>query len=822
MYAIRVCGINASVLCSRACPIKCTCAPSQPDMCALSTAHSRPLGDHWGTVAGSGSRMVGVTNSGLEALTESPPALDIAAVAKIAAEGWGLDGELTPLHGERDLNFRLSTGSGDRYVLKIQNPVDTVGVLDLQTAGVRHILQVAPDLPVPDVVLTRSGEDWATTTDRLGRRCHVRLLTHLDGHHVGREALDEADLYVWGRTVASLGRALRGFFHPEAGYPIAWDIKRLPAVRDWAAALDGEQRLVVLDVVATHEERVAPVLAALRAQVIHNDLSRGNVLVDDRHAISGITDFGDMTHTALVCDLAVAIADVLDGREDSLRLAEPMIAGYVSVTPLERAEANLLADLVAGRCAAGLAIQAWQQRSQASATMDLTGGNWQLLSQLLAEGLDRVRTRFAAAAEPSAAYPRRSSVDLQNARVRSLGPLSLSYDRPVHLVAGDGVELYGVDGRTYIDAYNNVPVLGHSHPAVAAAVAAQMRLLNTNSRYLHEAPVELAERLLATMPDGRLNRVLFVNSGSEANDLAWRIACFATGRAGGAVTSFAYHGVTAATSALSPEGWPRSYHPHHIRLVDPPTPVSGGGTHTVATAAGELDSAGIGLAALFVDGVFTSDGILGPAEDWTKDALAAVRAAGGLYVADEVQAGYGRTGDHLWSFAASDLDVDLVTLGKPMGNGFPIAAVVSSADLVDPFMEAADYFSTFGGGTVACAAGLAVLRTVEQEGLVANARAVGGHLTRLLTELSSRDATLAAPRSWGLAVGVDIRSDDSGGPAVDVARRLVDRMRQRGVLIGLTGPGQSTLKIRPPLVFSAGHSERLVTELEASLSEVRG
>jgi 4-aminobutyrate aminotransferase-like enzyme len=387
-------------------------------------------------------------------------------------------------------------------------------------------------------------------------------------------------------------------------------------------------------------------------------------------------------------------------------------------------------------------------------------------------------------------------------------------------VTGSGVELVDVDGRTYMDAYNNVPVLGHSHPAVAAAVTAQMRLLNTNSRYLHEAPVELAERLIATMPDGRLNRVLFVNSGSEANDLAWRIACFATGRTGGAVTAFAYHGVTAATADLSPESWTPDYHPHNVRLVDPPMPAGGDGSRTVSAAAGQLDSAGPGLAALFVDGVFTSDGILGPAVDWTKDAVAAVRAAGGLYIADEVQAGYGRTGEHLWSFAASHLDADLVTLGKPMGNGFPVAAVVGRAELVDAFMKATDYFSTFGGGTVACAAGLAVLRAVEQEGLVANARTVGGHLTTLLGELAGRDATLAPPRSWGLAVGVDVRSADHEGPAAGVAERIVDRMRDRGVLIGLTGPARSTLKIRPPLVFSAGHAERLVTELEASLREV--
>ncbi len=769
-----------------------------------------------------GSTMVGVTTNQMDPLTEPAPAMDSDQVKRILAESWGVGGAVTPLHGERDLNFRVSDESRSTYVLKIQNPADTAGVVDFQTTAVQHILRVAPDLPVADVVLTRSGDAWTTTTDASGRHCHVRLLNHLDGHHPDRDSLDEGDLFVWGSAVASLGRALRGYFHSEAAYPIAWDIKRLPAVRDWASALGNEQRSAVLDVVSRHEEQVAPALPALRAQVIHNDLSRENVLVDGQHAVTGITDFGDMTHTALVCDLAVALADVLEGREDSIGLATPMIAGYASVTPLERAEADLLADLVAGRCAAALVIQAWRQRSQASAPQPSTGA-WKLLQQLQAEGLDRVASRFRAASQPPTPYTRRSTGELQKVRGRSLGPLSLSYQRPVHLVAGSGVELYDADGRSYIDAYNNVPVLGHSHPAVTEAVATQMRLLNTNSRYLHEAPVELAERLIATIPDSRFNRVLFVNSGSEANDLAWRIACFATGRAGGIVTAFAYHGVTAATTALSPEGWPEGGRPSAIRLVDPPVPVNGqAGTRTVSTAAADLDSAGIGLAAMFVDGVFTSDGILGPAHSWTRDALAAVRTAGGLYVADEVQAGYGRTGEHLWSFAASQLDADLVTLGKPMGNGFPVAAVLGSADLIDAFMEETEYFSTFGGNTVACAAALAVLHTVEDEDLIANARIVGGHLATSIAELAKRDATLAPPRGWGLAVGVDVLSPGNGNPAPEVARRLVDRMRERGVLIGLTGAAESTLKIRPPLVFTTLHAERLVTELEASLADVAG
>jgi 4-aminobutyrate aminotransferase-like enzyme/Ser/Thr protein kinase RdoA (MazF antagonist) len=754
-------------------------------------------------------------------LMEPHPEVDADQAMKLLAEHWDAEGELTPLHGERDLNFRVATPSGARFVLKIQNPADTVGVLGFQTDAVRHIRRVAPLLPVSDVVATRSGRDWEKTTDALGRRCFVRLLTFLDGHNPDREELDADDLFAWGRTAAEMGRALRGFFHAEAGYAIAWDVKRLPAAREWASVLPDEPRRAVLEVVRRHEESVAAVLPGLRAQVVHNDLSRENVLVDDDRVITGITDFGDMTHTPLVCDLAVAIGDVIDGRSDGIRLAESMIAGYVSVTPLESREAELLADLVAARCALGVVIPAWRHPKDAGPP-PVSPDAWQFLSDLLAEGLDHVSARFAAAAQP-VPYRRRSTVDLQAVRGRTLGPLSLSYTHPVHLVSGRGVELYDADGRMYVDAYNNVPVLGHSHPAVAEAVGTQLRLLNTNTRYLQDAPLELAERLIESVPGRRLERVLLVNSGSEANDLAWRIARFATGRRGGIVTGFAYHGVTEATTALSPETWAeRGPRPAHIRLVDAP---NGGGSSqwgTVADAVAGLESDGLGTAAIFVDGVFTSDGVRGPAPAWTKQAVAAVHAAGGLYVADEVQAGYGRTGDHLWSFAADGLEADLVTLGKPMGNGYPVAAVLGGADLIDAFIAETGYFSTFGGSTAACAAALAVLRTVEAEGLTANAQAVGGYLRDLLGQLAGQTATIAPPRAWGLSLGVDVGSADTGAPSPEIAARLVDRMRERGILIGRTGPTRSALKIRPPLVFARTHADRLVAELAASSQNLDG
>ena len=282
-------------------------------------------------------------------------------------------------------------------------------------------------------------------------------------------------------------------------------------------------------------------------------------------------------------------------------------------------------------------------------------------------------------------YRRRPTTELLRARSQVLGGQEVSYAEPVHLVGGRGLFLEGADGRRYLDAYNNVAVLGHSHPAVVDAVCSQLATLNTNSRYLQEAPVELAEQLLATLP-ARFDRVLLVNSGSEANDLAWRIARHATGATGGIVTSWAYHGVTEATFAFSPESWGEHPPPPHMRLVEPP-PAS---PAAVPSAVESLAASGHGVAAMVVDGVFTSDGIRGPAHGWTAEAAATVHAAGGLYVADEVQAGHGRTGDALWSFVAGQVPADLVTLGKPMGNGYPVAAVCGPAELVDPFIAAAE------------------------------------------------------------------------------------------------------------------------------------
>jgi 4-aminobutyrate aminotransferase-like enzyme/Ser/Thr protein kinase RdoA (MazF antagonist) len=750
----------------------------------------------------------------IERLDEPVPRLAEDTIAALLREQYGVDGPLRRLAGERDLNHAV----GGDYVLKVQNATDGQDVIEMSSLAIAELVRRDPELPLARIVPTRTGVLWHPVIDAVGRTCFARLFTYMRGHHPGPDELDERGLYGWARVVARVGRGLRGFFHPAARYEIAWDIARAPAQRDGIETVPDEGREVVAAVLDRFEAHVAPVLGGLRAQVVHNDMGRANVLVEDGGAVSGIIDFGDMTHTALVCDLAVAMADVLNGRADALDGAPAMIAGYRSITPLDHAEAAVLADLVAARLAITAVIMSKHVRADDADVLDERDGAIDLLRTIEASGFARFAEEIAAHAQVTApVWRRRGDAELRRSRDRTFGPQTLSYDEPLHVVRGDGAYLIGADGRRYLDAYNNVPVVGHCHPEVVRATSAQMATLNTNTRYLNEAGVELAERLIASAPPG-LDRVLFVNSGSEANDLALRIGCFATGRRGALVTRFAYHGITAATFALSPESWQHASAPPAVALLDPP-----GGAHAELAhpshpdvAAAVVALAGAELAVTVVDGSFISDGMRGPAHGWIRRTANATRAHGGLYVADEVQAGFGRTGDALWSVAAADVAPDFITLGKPMGNGFPMAAVVTRSELADPFIEETGYFSTFGGNTVAAAAGLAVLRVIEMDGLVERARARGAHLLSRLQELADRTPALGEVRCWGLMAGVDVL-DDAGRPDPARARRIANALRQRGVLIGHTGPLGDVLKIRPPLIVTTEQLNVLVAELGAVL-----
>ncbi len=720
-------------------------------------------------------------------LESAPPQYTADEAARIAADLFGVHGTASALGSERDQAFLLESG-----VLKISNPREDVAALDLEEAAVAHVAAVDPELPVARPLAPRAAFDGH----------QVRLFERREGRKAGPD-LDDAAVWEIAAVHARLCLALRSFFHPAAGRELLWNLRSVPRLRPLLDGIaDPARRALVARMLDRYEERVLPEWERLRGQVVHGDFNLDNLLVDERGRVSGILDFGDCCHTALVADVAVGLASFLRGRppEDVFRVARIALDGFASRLPFEPLELELLGDLVAGRLAAIVTISAWRSRrfpENAAYIEAWDDDSWRLLELLDGLGPEEVArglgARRAAAASPG----------LVQRRNEAFGALltPLTYARPVHAIRAAGVWIHEPGGQRLLDAYNNVPVVGHCHPRVTEAVVRQTRLGATNARYLAEPLVELAERLLATFPpDAALDTVLLVNSGSEANDLAWRLAAGATGHDGALVTENAYHGVTTATTRLSPEDWPAAQPP--ARVIRIPTPGSG----TDLTRA--LDELEDDLAATFLDGSLMSDGIYVPEGSELRLLVERTHAAGGLYVADEVQAGHGRLGPELWSFTRHGIAPDIVTLGKPMGNGYPVAAVVTRRELAERFPYAGRTFSTFGGNPVAAAAALAVLDVLEDERLPERAAGVGARLRTAIEAL--RKADVVEVRGRGLLAGVQLSSGK-------LAARVGEELREAGILVGLTGPDGDVLKIRPPLVLEDEHAELLVTALDRIL-----
>lgn len=413
-------------------------------------------------------------------------------------------------------------------------------------------------------------------------------------------------------------------------------------------------------------------------------------------------------------------------------------------------------------------------------------------------------------------------------RARLLGPAyRLFYANPVHLVRGEGVWLYDADGEAYLDVYNNVASVGHCHPHVVAALSRQAATLNTHTRYLTDGILDYAERLLATLP-GDLAQVMFTCTGSEANDLAYRAARAFTGGTGMIVTQLAYHGVTIAISELSPSLGDGIAIPAHVRTVPAPDAYRAGNADLgesfaarVRAAIADMTAHGIKPAALLVDTIFSSDGVFADPTGFLAPAVAAIREAGGLFIADEVQPGFGRTGSGMWGFARHGVVPDIVTMGKPMGNGHPMAAMVARPDILDAFGRRTRYFNTFGGNPVSCAVGMAVLDVIEQEALIANARDVGAYMSDGLRALAQRHEIIGDVRGAGLFIGVElVRDRATKAPATAETARLVNGLRDKRVLISAAGPFANVLKIRPPLVFSRGHADRFLSAMDEVLGSL--
>ncbi|WP_172327082.1 aspartate aminotransferase family protein [Mangrovicoccus sp. HB161399] len=416
---------------------------------------------------------------------------------------------------------------------------------------------------------------------------------------------------------------------------------------------------------------------------------------------------------------------------------------------------------------------------------------------------------------------------LAERRARLMGPnVPTFYDDPVHIVRGEGVWLWDNHGRRYLDCYNNVPHVGHCHPKVVEAVCRQSARLNTHTRYHHTLILDYIERLTATMGHG-LSQMILTCTGSEANDVALRMAQAVTGKRGIIATDNTYHGNTLATSQLSTRRPPIGGYPGHVRLVPAPSSTDplGGSAEAqpqafadgIARAIAELEAEGSGFSGMMLCPAFANEGLPALASGFFDPAAEVIRRAGGVILCDEVQPGFGRLGSHFWGHDRMGFAPDVVTLGKPMGNGYPLAGVAARPDVMAAFRGAFGYFNTFGGNPVACAAGMAVLDVIEEEGLMANAAAAGAHALDRLEEISH--PLIAEARGTGLFFGLELVLPD-GAPATRFAAAVAEQMRHRGVLLNRIGREMNILKMRPPMPFTAEHADIAANVLGEVLAEL--
>ena len=780
-------------------------------------------------------------------LDSAVPEFSAEAAAEVAREHFAVEGVLKALYSERDQNFRITQGNGEIVLLKIANSHEDSAVLDMQHRALAHIERQDPELPVPRVIRTVDGEMSRAVQGPDGARHIVRLLSYLPGLILDGVEHTPALLRDVGAHVARLGLALRGFYHPAAGHVLLWDLKQAPALRGNCRAIPDETLRGDIEAVLDHfADRILPRLDGMRAQIIHNDANGSNVLVhaDDRARVAGIIDYGDMVHGALILDLAVAVAGIVLRKDDPVAAMCHVAAGYDAVTPLEGDELDLLHDLVITRMAVEALIGAWRIANPTGEAAELPGfaaAAGAAFNKLRAvdRASARSRLRRACLFPPYCPAPGEAAApgddedlgDLLDRRRQRLGEkLYTFYKRPLHMVRGEGVWLYDASGAAYLDAYNNVPHVGHAHPHVTRAVARQSAALATNTRYVYRQILDYADALAATLPGGDAVCV-FVNSGSEANDVAFRMAKIFSGKRGALVMEDAYHGATEATDALSPGDLRGGDIAAHVRTLVSPDVYRGefrdgdAGARYAADAGraiAALDAAGLGTAAFMVDSGFCTNGILEAPDGYLAAVVEKTRAAGGLFIADEVQSGFGRMGSHIWGCQSYGVEADIVTLGKPVGNGYPLGVVITRPEILAAFTERNSYFSTFGGNPVACAAGLAVLDVLEREDLMANAMDTGDYLRAGFRDLAQGNPLIGDVRGRGLLTGVElVRNRASQEPAKRETVAVMNHMRDNGVLVGREGCFGNVLKIRPPMVLTRGNADYLIAALGRAVEEAQ-
>ncbi|MCG8688448.1 MAG: aminotransferase class III-fold pyridoxal phosphate-dependent enzyme [Desulfobacterales bacterium] len=758
-------------------------------------------------------------------------------INQMLQDQYGITATLTRLAGENE-NYLVESNENMAWVLKLADEETTTGMIEIEHMAVESLIETGITLSLPRVIPTHTQDIEAHYKAKDGTLIRGRLLAFVNGVPwcsdvpASNERLEDL-----GHVIGKTANALSHIIHPATKRTHHWDLAQAGQHRSSITVIEDIQKQAILEQVFLWFDAIAlPKLPYLATGPIHGDINDDNVLILG-NKVAGLLDFGDCLENPLICELAIALAYHTLDEPEPLEAAALIIKAYHKERALCTEELEVLFPLMCARLAVSVIISAKRRE------LDADRDSWFVSEERAWNKLEEfVKIAPAAAARTLASginknpvpkpYPNKGLVReiLVEKRKNCIAPsLSLSYNRPIKMVKGQGQFLYDESGRPFLDLYNNVCHLGHCHPHVVEAGQKQMAQLNTNTRYLYDGLTDYARRLTATLPD-ELDTCFFVNSGSEANELALRIAKTVTAKEDVLVVENAYHGHTQAMIHISPykfmgkggKGKPEPW-VHVVPVADGYRGKHKGKGSSTGKAYGDevgkiIEKTGRPVAAFITESLLSCGGQVIPPKDYFKTAFAHVRKNGGLCICDEVQTGFGRTGNHFWAFEGQDVVPDIVVLGKPMGNGHPMAAVVTTRTIADKFANGMEFFATFGGNPVSCAIGTAVLEVIEKDNLQSHAKAVGTHFLDALMPLKERHPLIGDIRGIGLFIGIElVRDRKTIEPATTEAGQIVNQLRDQGILTGTDGPFDNVIKIKPPIIITKDDADMFARTLDRIL-----
>ena len=759
---------------------------------------------------------------------------DIQAFAK---KYYQLDVDVTMLNGYDELNCLLTDSSGKKFIFKIATDEHGVHFLDAQVKIVNHLGKSTVGYKFQKYILSTAGEELTTIIVE-GKNYYLRILSFLEGIFWVDVKEKLAELYIdLGNFVGSMDKALQNFSHTAMHRHYTWDISTATDANAKISCIKNhESRRIAAYFLLQFEMEVLPMLFSLRHVYAHNDANDYNVLVQ-HNKVSGLIDFGDMVYTALINNLAVACTYAMLNNDNPLQAASLVVKGYHQVYPLTEQELDLLYYLIAAR----LCISVTQSAYNASLASNnvhhfiTEKSAWDLLYQLIRINPVKAQHSFRIACGFTGLIDEADYTDLLQQRKEHIGRnLTLSYNKKLKIVKGALQYLYDDKGKTFVDCVNNPSHVGHCHPVVVKHMQKQIATLNTNTRYLNDNINEYAKRLTATLP-ASLSVCYFTNSGSEANDLAIRMSRHFTKQKDIIVLDHAYHGTSTVAMEMSPykfDGkggfgkmpWihkainPDMYRgPYKYGDADAGKKYAADVQHIIQ----DLKAEGKAPAVFICETLLGVGGQIPLPPNYLKEVYQHVRAAGGVCIADEVQVGFGRVGDAFWGFELQGVEPDIVVMGKPIGNGHPLAAVVVTNKIADAFNNGMEYFNTFGGNPISMATGLAVLNVIQQEEMQQHALEVGNYLMAGLKQLMEKHPIISDVRGHGLFIGAEMVKDRvTLEPAVAEIDLLVEMIKEKGYLLSADGPLHNVLKIKPPIPFNKQNADELLEYLDEALNEL--